>query len=73
VLHADGAAEFVDKVDDLLDFLIPRFQAEGKSYLSIGVGCTGGHHRSVAIAEELARRIEERGVSAAVRHRDIER
>ncbi len=73
VLGSDGAAEFVDRVDDLLAFLIPRFQAEGKSYLSVGIGCTGGHHRSVAIAEELEHRISEHGVRAAVRHRDIDR
>ena len=73
VLSSDGAAEFVDKVDELLRFLIPRYQAEGKSYLSIAVGCTGGHHRSVAVAQELARRFDEGDISAAVRHRDIER
>jgi UPF0042 nucleotide-binding protein len=73
VLGSDGAGEFMDKVDDLLEFLIPRFQGEGKSYLSIGIGCTGGHHRSVAIAEELRRRLSEHGVNASVRHRDMER
>ena len=73
VLGSDGAEEFMDKIDDLLEFLIPRFQGEGKSYLSIGIGCTGGHHRSVAIAEELRRRLSEHGVNASVRHRDMER
>ena len=73
VLGSDGAGEFMDKIDDLLEFLIPRFQGEGKSYLSIGIGCTGGHHRSVAIAEELRRRLSEHGVNASVRHRDMER
>ncbi len=73
VLTADGAGEFVDQVEELLRFLIPRFTAEAKSYLSIGIGCTGGHHRSVAIAEELARRLNDHGVRAVVRHRDIER
>ena len=73
VLSADGAKEFVDRVDELLAFLIPRFQAEGKSYLSIGVGCTGGHHRAVAIAEELQNRVLEHDVNAAVRHRAIDR
>ncbi|MDX1469336.1 MAG: RNase adapter RapZ [Acidimicrobiia bacterium] len=71
VLSSDGAAEFVETVDEMLGFLIPRYQTEGKSYLSIGVGCTGGHHRSVAISEELARRIGDRGIDSAVRHRDI--
>jgi UPF0042 nucleotide-binding protein len=73
VLRSEGAKEFVDRIDDLLGFLIPRFQSEGKSYLSIAIGCTGGHHRSVAIAEELERRLTDHGVRAAVRHRDIEK
>lgn len=73
VLSSSGADEFVDRVDELLEFLIPKFQAEGKSYLSIGIGCTGGHHRSVAIAEELRSRLTEHGVNASVRHRDLDR
>lgn len=73
VMNAEGAKEFVERVDELLEFLIPRFEAEGKSYLAVGIGCTGGHHRSVAIAEELARRLEGHGVKATVRHRDIQR
>ena len=72
VLGSDGAKEFLDRLDELLAFVIPRYQAEGKSYLSIGIGCTGGHHRSVAIAEELKRRVSEHGVKATVRHRDID-
>lgn len=73
VLDSPDAQEFVDRVDQLVAFLIPRYEAEGKSYVAIGVGCTGGHHRSVAIAEELARRLDSRGIRAAVRHRDIDR
>jgi UPF0042 nucleotide-binding protein len=73
VLGSDGAMQFVDQVDEMLAFLLPRFQSEGKSYLSIAVGCTGGHHRSVAVAEELGRRMSERGVLASVRHRDIDK
>lgn len=73
VLDDPAAKEYVEMVDRMLEFVIPRFEAEGKSYLSIGIGCTGGHHRSVAIAEELARRLEKHGVDAVVRHRDIER
>jgi RNase adapter protein RapZ len=71
VLGSEDAKEFVDRIDELVSFLIPRYEAEGKSYVSIAVGCTGGHHRSVAIAEELGRRLEERGIRAAVRHRDV--
>lgn len=73
VLGSDGAEEFVERVDELLRFLIPKFLSEGKSYLSIGIGCTGGHHRSVAIAQELAARLAQHGVNASVRHRDLER
>lgn len=73
VLQDENAKEFVDRVDELLTFLVPRFEAEGKSYLSVGIGCTGGHHRSVAIAEELGRRLAQHDVKAAVRHRDINR
>ena len=73
VLDSPDAQEFLDRVDELVAFLIPRYEAEGKSYVSIGVGCTGGHHRSVAIAEEMARRLGSRGITAAVRHRDVDR
>jgi UPF0042 nucleotide-binding protein len=73
VMGEEAAKEFVDRADDLLAFLIPHFEAEGKSYLSVGIGCTGGHHRSVAIAEELRRRLAQHGITATVRHRDIER
>lgn len=73
VLSQPDAKEFLVKVKDFLDFLLPRFEAEGKAYVSIGVGCTGGRHRSVTIAEELEGWLGERGVSASVRHRDAER
>jgi UPF0042 nucleotide-binding protein len=73
VMSADGAKEFVDRIDELLAFLIPRFESEGKSYLAVGIGCTGGHHRSIVIAEELGRRLAQHGIKANVRHRDIDR
>ena len=73
VLGHDDANEFVDRVYDLLSFLIPRFEAEGKSYLSVGVGCTGGRHRSVAIAEEIGRRLTAAEIPVSVRHRDRDR
>ena len=74
VLGSDDAKEFLERVEGMLDFLVPRYQAEGKSYLTIGVGCTGGRHRSVAIAEAVASWLRERGdVDVTVRHRDIER
>jgi UPF0042 nucleotide-binding protein len=70
--HPD-AAEFLRRTESLLDFVLPRYEGEGKSYLTIAVGCTGGRHRSVVIAEELGRWLGERGVDATVRHRDAER
>jgi RNase adapter protein RapZ len=73
VTRAPEAVEFVDRVDDLLGFLLPSYAKEGKSYMGVAVGCTGGRHRSVVLAEELAGRIRERGFGAAVFHRDIAR
>ncbi len=71
VMEQPGALEFVDQVEQMLTFLIPLFETEGKSYLSIGIGCTGGHHRSVAIADEIGKRLNDRDIRAVVRHRDI--
>jgi len=65
------AGEFLDKVTDMLDFLIPQYEDEGKSFLTIGVGCTGGQHRSVALAEAIGGHLESEGVVSAVRHRDM--
>jgi len=73
VLTNDEAKEFVDKVVDLLELLLPAYRKEGKAYLSIAIGCTGGRHRSVAIAEEIRRRLAELGTEASVTHRDVER
>ena len=56
-----------------LDYLVPRFEKERKSYLSIGIGCTGGKHRSVYIAEQLAGRLQEKGFPVRVSHRDATR
>jgi UPF0042 nucleotide-binding protein len=73
VLDRAETQEFLDKLDDLLTMLVPAYVREGKSYLTIALGCTGGRHRSVAIAEELGRRLAARGVAASVFHRDVER
>lgn len=73
VLHQPLSAEFLGELDKLLQMLLPAYEEEGKSYLSIGVGCTGGRHRSVVIAEELARRLRAHNVRTAVRHRDVTR
>ena len=61
------------ELERLFSLLLPAYVREGKSYLSIGVGCTGGHHRSVVLAEELARTLERLGFPARVHHRDLER
>jgi UPF0042 nucleotide-binding protein len=74
VLGTPDATNFLERVEDLLGFLLPRYRGEGKAYLTIGLGCTGGRHRSVALAEALARWLEGRdGVSVTVTHRDLER
>jgi UPF0042 nucleotide-binding protein len=70
VLRSEDSIEFVDKTMELLRFLLPRYEAEGKAYLTIGVGCTGGRHRSVALANEFARLLESEGFDAKVSHRD---
>ena len=74
VLGSEDCQEFLDKACDLLSFLVPRYAAEGKTYFTVGVGCTGGRHRSVAITEELAKRLRQRddGIDLFVRHRDVE-
>ncbi len=64
---------FLEKYMDLLDFLIPMYETEGKSYLTIAVGCTGGRHRSVTVAGEIHKRIKNKGKKAAIIHRDIEK
>ena len=63
----------VHRFDDLLGFLLPRYRRENRSYLSVAIGCTGGRHRSVAVAERLKGTLEEKGWSARVIHRDIAR
>jgi UPF0042 nucleotide-binding protein len=73
VLDRDETRQLLERVMALLDFTLPRYQHEGKSYLSIAVGCTGGRHRSIALIEELRRRVTERGYRVVVRHRDVER
>jgi UPF0042 nucleotide-binding protein len=65
--------EFLDKASDMLTFLLPHYIQEGKSYLTIGIGCTGGQHRSVMIAEELKKRLGAAGYRAKSAHRDMPR
>ncbi|MQA32044.1 RNase adapter RapZ [Modestobacter roseus] len=73
VLGQDHAAEFIDGYMRVLDLLLPGYRREGKRYLTLAVGCTGGKHRSVAIAEEFARRLNALGVPTTPRHRDLGR
>ena len=73
VLTQPMTGQFLNKLEDLLGMLLPAYVAEGKSYLTIALGCTGGHHRSVVIAEEIAEFLRGRGFQPAVHHRDIGR
>ena len=73
VFSDPDAQEFLDRIESLLDFLLPRFEKEGKAYVTVAVGCTGGHHRSVAMAEEIAKHLVERGTDVTIRHRDVHR
>lgn len=65
--------EFINRLSDLLFFLLPQYVREGKSYLTIAIGCTGGRHRSVALAEHMGELLEEEGYKIKVAHRDLER
>jgi UPF0042 nucleotide-binding protein len=72
VLRTATARRFLRLTTDLLEFLLPQYVAEGKAYLTVGIGCTGGRHRSVAIAEALRRGLKDTpGVQVRVRHRDV--
>jgi UPF0042 nucleotide-binding protein len=80
VLSQEGAEEFISRYLELLSLVGAGFRREGKRYLAVSVGCTGGKHRSVAISEELARRLSEGtrtgafpGVTVSVSHRDLGR
>jgi RNase adapter protein RapZ len=74
VLSQKGAEEFLDRYVDLLRLVGAGYRREGKRYLAVSVGCTGGKHRSVAVSEELARRLAgEEGVAVSVAHRDLGR
>jgi UPF0042 nucleotide-binding protein len=73
VLGQPDAQAFLQRLADFGAFLLPRYAAEGKSYLTLAIGCTGGRHRSVAIAEELARRLRQGGTSVRVWHRDVDK
>ena len=71
VLTQEPAKEFLKKLFALLDFLVPQYDEEGKAYLTIAIGCTGGRHRSVAISEELKTYLGEKNRDIRLRHRDM--
>lgn len=74
VLSRPGADEFIDGVVELLGSMMDGYKHEGKDFVTVGIGCTGGHHRSVAISEEVGRRLGQRGtVDVSVLHRDLQR
>ncbi len=73
VTEQPGSREFLDRLRDFLVYLLPRYRSEGKSYLTIGLGCTGGRHRSVSVAVVMAERLRESGYEVNIKHRDITR
>lgn len=73
VIDQEMTGDFLDRTRDLLAVLLPGYQAEGRHYLTVAVGCTGGRHRSVVLADEIATFIRDKGFGAKVVHRDVER
>jgi UPF0042 nucleotide-binding protein len=71
VLEKDQTKEFIKKLKGMMDFLIPLYVKEGKTYLTIGIGCTGGRHRSIVIAEEIASLINLETLNISIIHRDM--
>ena len=71
VLEQDLSSEFLDRIDGLISLILPAYMQEGRSYFTIGIGCTGGRHRSVAMVEEVAKRLSIAGYHPRVTHRDI--
>jgi UPF0042 nucleotide-binding protein len=73
VVERPEAQEFLRLVEALLDYTLPLYRREGRSYLTVAVGCTGGRHRSVALVERLAQDLSRRGSRVQVQHRDMQR
>ena len=71
VLESDDTREFLKELYRFVDYLMPRFVEEGKSYVTIAIGCTGGKHRSVVLSEELGRHLKDLEFNVQVNHRDI--
>lgn len=73
VMNQPDTPEFLESFETMLLSMLPGFRREGKGFLSIGIGCTGGHHRSVAVSEEISARLRNKGVEVHTRHRDLDR
>jgi UPF0042 nucleotide-binding protein len=73
VFASHMSTEFLERLEDFVNWLLPRYEEEGKTSLTIAIGCTGGHHRSVAIAHALANSARHRGFSVTETHRDLDR
>ena len=73
IFKHEESRELLRRLEDLVDFLLPAYRREGKAYLIVAIGCTGGRHRSVSFVEELRRFLDERGFAPTVVHRDMDR
>jgi UPF0042 nucleotide-binding protein len=73
VLERDEAKEYLTRIQEMVESLLPHFVREGKHYVTVGIGCTGGRHRSVTFGEEIARRLRDHGYAARLTHRDLDR
>ena len=73
LIEKEGTTDFLDRMRDLFKVLLPGYQNEGRHYLTVAIGCTGGRHRSVLLSEEIASLIRETGLDVKVLHRDVER
>ena len=73
VLRHPATQEFLDHLGRFLTFALPWYEREGKSYLTVALGCTGGRHRSVVLVERVGRMLQDRGVGHSIRHRDVDR
>jgi len=73
VMSQPETAAFLERLESLMELLLPAYVKEGKTYLSVAMGCTGGHHRSVVLAEEMGAILRRHGFEPAVTHRDVER
>ena len=70
---SEEVCETIDRFNDLLEYLVPLYQREGKSYVTVAIGCTGGRHRSVAVANALGKHLNRKGHHARVMHRDVKK